>query len=112
MKAWHVHYLNKYPGGQVCSGEDYVDVYDADGNHRVAVRKNGAGQWSDESAAFGLPDCHDLSPIPKDARVHKLHKDGKIGLDEKHAERKAARQALVKDGKIPSMEEAAAAAAE
>jgi hypothetical protein len=112
MKAWHVHYLNKYPGGQVCSGEDYVDVYDADGAHRLAVRKNGAGQWSDVSEEMGLPDRHDLSPIPKDARVHKLQKDGKIGLDEKHEERRAAREKLVKNGKVASIEEAAAAQAE
>lgn len=100
VRSWQVHYMNKYPGGRVIATDSSLDVYDADGNHRVSLCKNGAGQWACASGDCGAMDGHDLSPLPKEARVHKLQKDGKIGLDEKHEERMEARKALAVKGKI------------
>lgn len=82
MKSLVVHYKNKYPNGRVEASEDKLDVYCSDGVHRVALRKGGDGQLKDQSAEMGAVDGHDLSPIPKNTRAHKLHADGKIGLDE------------------------------
>lgn len=82
MKSVVVHYKNKYPNGRIDSSEDKLDVYCSDGVHRVALRRGGDGQMKDLSAEMGAVDCHDLSPIPKNSRAHKLHADGKIGLDE------------------------------
>lgn len=91
MKSLVLHYKNKYPKGQVRFSDDSLDVYSASGEHVIAMRKNGASQMVDVSAEYGLRDSHDLAPIPKDARVHKLV-DGKIGLDEKHEERSKSRE--------------------
>jgi hypothetical protein len=88
MKSWVVHYRNKFPGSKVQSTEDSLDVFSLDGEHLVAVRKDGGGQWRDVSEEMGCLYRHDLAPIHKDARVHKLQKDGKIGLDELAQERK------------------------
>ena len=88
MKSYIVHYKNKYPGSRVEAGEDFLNVYCAGGEHRVALRRNGAGQIVDVSEEYGCLDRHDLAPIPKMSRVHKLHKDGKIGLDEDHVARR------------------------
>ncbi|MDE2102144.1 MAG: hypothetical protein KGL39_33165 [Patescibacteria group bacterium] len=117
-KSWHVHYLNKYPGGHVRSDESSLDVYAADGTHRVALRKSGQGNWVDRSEEMGLADRHDLAPIPKDARVHKLvphvrvdkkgreHTVGeKIGLDEEADSRRALREGFMKDGRVMSCAE-------
>lgn len=106
MKSLYVHYMNKYPGGRVAMSESSLDVYCAEGKHRVALRKNGAGQWLCNSEEFGCEDSHDLAPIPKDARVHKLFKDGKIGKDELHAERAPKAKALAKNGRVLSEDEA------
>ncbi len=105
MLSWVVHYKNKYPGGKVQASENAIDVYDVQNNHAVALRKNGAGQWVDESEKFGCVDKHCLAPIPKDARVHKVV-DGKVGLDEKHEERIEKRADLLRgDRKILSEKE-------
>lgn len=104
MKSWIVHYKNKFPGGQVQASENAIDVYDVDGDHVIALRKNGAGMWADESEALGLSERHDLAPIPKDARVHKVV-DGKVSFDEKHEERKEARKSLLRKNKILSEKE-------
>lgn len=87
MKSWYLHYKNKYPGGQVKMSDSGLDVYSASGEHVICMQKDGAGGFKDVSAELGLRDRHDLSPIPKDSRVHKLV-DGKVGLDEKAEERK------------------------
>jgi hypothetical protein len=108
MDAYAIHYKNKYPDGRVQESETGIDVYDAQGGHRVALRKDGSGQWHDRSARFGCIDAHDLAPIPRDARVHKLSADGKRGLDEKAADRKSKRSAFVKAGKVQSCEELSA----
>lgn len=107
MKSYHVHYANKYPGGRCSGSENSFDAYDAEGNHCVALRKDGAGQWSDKSEEFGCKDKHDLSPIPKDARYMKLYPDGKIGKSEEHDERKpnAHKYAKENGGKVPSEKE-------
>lgn len=111
MKSFVVHYKNKYPGAKVSHSDDSLDVYSADGSeHYVALRKNGAGQILDVSEEMGCRDRHDLAPIPKAARVHKLHADGRIGLDEQAEERRESQQALADlllggKGKVPSEHE-------
>lgn len=104
MLSWVVHYKNKYPGSRVVQSENAMDVYDSSGEHVVAMRKNGAGQWVCESEKYGCVDCHDLAPIPKDARVHKVQ-DGKVGFDEKAEARKEARKGLMRGNKILSEKE-------
>ncbi len=90
-------------------GEDYLDAYCAGGKHRVALRKDGAGQWVDRSQEFGCEDSHDLSPIPKEARAHKLYADGRIAKSEEHDDRAPKGRALAEQhgGRVPSMEELA-----
>lgn len=105
MKSLVVHYKNKYPGGRVSLSDSALDVYNVDGDLCVSLRKNGAGQWVDQSEEMGARDKHCLSPIPKEARVFKLHADGKIGRDEKHEERTKLAQKLVAEGRILSCEE-------
>ena len=87
MKSLYLHYKNKYPGGQVHSTESSLDVYSASGEHVIAMRRDGSGSMIDQSEAFGLRDRHDLAPIPKESRIHKMV-DGKIGLSEESEERK------------------------
>lgn len=105
MLSYILHYKNKYPGGLVQSSASGLDVYDAAGNHCVALRRDGSGALVDQSAQLGCKDAHDLSPIPKDSRVFKLSKDGKIVEDEKAPARKTLREAFLKDGKILSCAE-------
>lgn len=104
MKSYVAHYRNKYPGGQVSFDDERIDAFCADGKHRVALRKNGAGQWVDLSEEMGCVDRHDLSPIPKECRAWKLYKDGRIGPAEEYDERapKAIEVAKVYDGRVPS----------
>lgn len=104
MLSYYVHYKNKYPGGVVQQGESFLDVYNVAGEHAVALRKNGAGQWVDESEKYGCVDKHDLSPIPKDARVYKVI-DSKVAHDDLAQERIEKRKELVRDGKILSIDE-------
>lgn len=104
MKAYVVHYKNKFPGCHIVESEGAIDVY-GDGGHLVSLRKNGAGQWEDKSEENGCVERHDLSPIPKDARIHKLHASGRIGLAEEAVERRKAAQKFMKDGKVQSIEE-------
>lgn len=87
QKSMIVHYKNKYPGSRVSSDDSKLDVYSADGDHLVALRKNGAGQWLDQSEELGCFEKHNPAPIPRAARVHKLFADGKIGLDEESKKR-------------------------
>ena len=105
-KSWVVHYRNKYPGGQVQASDSAIDVYDSHGDHVVALRKNGAGQWSDQSEEFGCKDKHCLAPIPKDARLYK-EIDGKLAKDEKYEERMKAKDEYLcdEDRKVLSCKE-------
>lgn len=86
MKSLQVHYMNKYPGGSVEASDDKLDVYDVDGVRRLALRKNGGGALVDVSEEQGLPDRHDLSPLPKQARLFKVIGE-KIVKDELYSER-------------------------
>ena len=104
MLPYAAHLKNKYPGGRVVVSEEAIDAYCAGGEHRVALRKNGAGQWVDQSERLGCVDSFDLAPIPKDCRVHKAFSD-KLGLDDKADERKEKRKALVRSGKVLSIAE-------
>lgn len=109
MKSLVVHYRNKYPKGRVEASEAHLSVYDSKGELRVAMQKDGHGRLICVSEEMGALDRHDLSPIPKDARVYKLHnREGQqpaIGLSEEAEERKAKRdEYLDADGeKILSM---------
>ena len=100
-KSAIVHLKNKYPGGHVEATENSIDAYDSAGAYVVAIRKNGADQFVDVSKEVGARDTFCLAPIPKEARVHKLHRDGTLGLDEKHEER--AKHKLAIDGRVPSI---------
>ena len=99
--SFHLHYKNKYPGGQVQSSSHGIDVYDADGNHAVALRADGAGSLVCQSEALGCSDRHDLAPIPKDARLYKMV-DGKIAKDDKFEERSKKLKAFLRGSKIAS----------
>ena len=126
MLSLVAHYKNKFPGGQVFLREDSLDVHDAAGNHVVALRKNGAGQWSDESVRMGcvgaaIVKCekhpsgqkqvggHDLSPIPRDARAWKHYsKKGErevLAPAEEHDYRSKAALKMQVGGKILSIAE-------
>lgn len=103
MKSWIVHYKNKFPGALVVAGEDYLDVHFGD-EHLIALRKDGSGSWVDMSAEYGCSERHDLAPIPRDARVHKVV-DNKVGLDELHEERKGKLSLYMEGRKVLSMAE-------
>ena len=106
MKSWVVHYKNKYPGAQIRATEESFDVY-VGNDHKLSLRKSGAGGWSDVSEEMGCSEKHDLSPIPKDARIFKVLADGKIGKDERAEEREEFSAEVSKKygGKIPSVDE-------
>lgn len=97
--------MNRWPGCQVQSSDSSINVYDKKGEHVVAMVKNGAGSWVDKSEELGLKGRFDLSPIPKDARVHKV-KNGKISRDERADEREKMREEFLdKNGRVMSCEE-------
>lgn len=104
MKHLVVHYKNKYPDCHVDHSDDKLDVHGAEGL-LVSLRRDGSGMIVDKSAENGASDKHDLSPIPKDARVHKLYESGKMGLSEESEKRKLAVKKLHVDGKILSINE-------
>jgi len=106
MKSLAVHYMNKYPSCRVSFDDTKLDVISKDGEHLIAMRKNGAGQVVDVSEELGLSERHDLSEIPRDCRFMKLGKDSKISKDEMHDERKPHAEKLVgKHGKVLSCAE-------
>lgn len=103
-KSLQVHYMNKYPGG-ICEANDAgLRAYDADGKLRVCLQKGGDGGLHDVSEEMGLPDRHDLSPIPKDSRVYKVI-GGKIARSEEADEREKSSKQYHRDGRVPSCEE-------
>lgn len=103
-KSWHVHYQNKYPGGYCEESETSFKVYNGEGKLVVCMSKGGDGMWHDRSEEMGLSGKHDLSPIPKDSRVHKVV-GGKIGKDDLADEREELRNEFEREGRIPSCEE-------
>jgi len=105
FKSYFVHYKNKY-GGMVHMTDSSLDVYNQEGEHCVALRKNGAGQIVDASKEFGCKESHDLAPIEKKFRAHKLFKDGSIGKDEEYLSRSEECKKAYKDhGKVYSESE-------
>ena len=104
-KSLVVHLKNKYPDCQVYSSESVISV--CRGNDEILkLQRTAHGAFEDVSEAHGLSEKFDLSPIPKDSRIHKLGKDGKICKDDEHEKRKPIAEAiLAKYGKIPSVEE-------
>ena len=105
MKSYAVHYMNKYPKGKVDFTEDKLNAYDAKGDLVVALRRGGNGQIMDLGPELGAVDRHDLSPLPKNARVFKLYTSGKIGPSEEAAPRAPVADQLAVDGRVPSIEE-------
>lgn len=94
-KSYLAHYKNKYPQCQVTFSDTAFDVYSVGEHglmHLVSLSKNGAGQIVDVSEEHGCYEKHDLSPIPKESRVYKLYKDGKVGPSEEYKERKEWRE--------------------
>ena len=104
MKHFAVHYMNKYPGAIVTHSENQLDVLSSEGL-LVALRRNGHGMIIDAGAECGASDKHDVSPIPKDARVFKLYADGSVKKSEEAAERLVSAKKLAVDGKILSISE-------
>ncbi len=112
MKSYIVHYKNKYPKGEVRHSESGLSVYDSQKKLRVQLAKSGSGDLVDVSEEYGAIDRHDLAPIPKESRIHKLYsREGQqpaIGLSEEHEERSKAIEAILADSdgeRIPSMAE-------
>lgn len=106
MNHLYVHYKNKYPLARVEARESSLDVYSQDGEHLVAVRKNGAGQWADHSELLGCRDRHDMAPIPKDSRLYKhCPKSGAVIKDEKFSERKGLVEKFVDGERVCSCDE-------
>lgn len=105
MKPQLVHLKNQFPGSTFSSSENHVDVTDIDGNLRVSLRKNGAGQIYDAKDETGALEAFSLDPIPKNARVYKLYADGRVGLSEEAAERKLVAKKIAKAGKVLSIAE-------
>lgn len=105
--AHKTHYLNKYPSCKIEMEEDSIKVFD--GNVlRVALRKNGAGMWSDEGEKEGATDRHDLAPIPKNCRAWKCYhgqRGSTVQPAEEYEQRKpfALQVASQFGGKIPSI---------
>ncbi len=103
MKSYIAHYRNKYPSAQVIATDVAIRVISKDGELLVALDKNGAGQWQDVSEELGALDCHDLAPIERKFRAHKLSKDGKLCRDEEYDARiLESRQAEKDEGKVHS----------
>lgn len=106
MKSLIVHLRNKYPECRVEASSSSISVRDEQGELVVLLQKSAHGAFEDVSEEYGASDKFDLSPIPKEARIHKLGKDGKIGKDELHEERvKSSKEILEYYGKIPSIEQ-------
>lgn len=87
MKHLLPMYKNRYPKGHVDMREGSLDVFDAKGEHRVALRVDGSGSLKCVSEELGLPDRHCQAPIPKDARLYKMSKEGKLVKDELYESR-------------------------
>lgn len=103
MKSEAVHYMNKYPKAVVIYDENKLDVL-ADGL-KVALRRDGHGKIVDVSAEMGAQDKHDMSPIPKNARVFKLYDSGKIAKAEEAEERMISRKQILVEDKVLSIAE-------
>lgn len=106
-KSIVVHLKNKYPDCQVYASESSISVV-RENEEILLLKKDAHGSFVDVSEEYGYSERFDLAPIPKEARLHKLSKDGKICKDELCEERKPIAEAIFrKYGKIPSVDELA-----
>lgn len=71
-KVWKEHYEKKYPGGQVQLLEGSLDVWNAKGEHVVALRKDGHGNLVCQSEEHDTLAEHDLAPIPAKVKDHHI----------------------------------------
>lgn len=106
-KSFIAHYRNKYPGGQVQATENALDVFNAAGELAVALRKDGANQFTDASKEMGALHAHCLAPIPKDARVFKVCPNSGALIRDEEADKRApiAAQYAKEYGFVPSCAE-------
>jgi hypothetical protein len=72
--SWKKHYEKKYPGGRVQELNDSLDVWNSEGEHCVALRKDGHGNLVCRSAQHEAKHAHDLAPMP--AKVKPEHVEG------------------------------------
>lgn len=93
MNSILVHLKNCFPTAVIIATQLAIDVM-VEGVHYLGLRV-ADGVFIDKSEELGLPGRFSLAPIPKEARVHKLKKDGTIGLDEDHKSRMKARAAFM-----------------
>lgn len=104
-KSLLVHLKNKYPHCYVGATGSCIEVISDDNEVLVSLAKNAHGEYADRQHDVGARDSFCLAPIPKCSRVYKLGKDGKVGKDEKHEERKPYARILAKEfGMVPSLE--------
>jgi hypothetical protein len=105
MKSYYVHLKNKYPQAQIAAGAESL-IVSHEGEILCAVVKDGGGSWRDAKSEYGARDEFSLAPIPKEARAHKLYKDGTVGRAEEYDVRiKKGRELAAKDGKVKSIKE-------
>lgn len=98
------HYANKYGLENVECSEDKLRAY-CNGKLVLSLKKDGAGNLSDEGEILGLEDRHDLAPIPKDSRIWKRDpKSGALVKDERAAEREQLRAKFSENGRVLSCE--------
>lgn len=98
MKSLVLHYANKFGSlSGIRASDDELRV-EKDGELLVLLKKNGAGQLVDCGAEYGAKHAHCQSPIPRDARLFKADKAGRIVKDEEHDSRKEARKQWEIDG--------------
>lgn len=105
MKALICHLKNKFINAVVTGTGHSISVVSRQGELLVYLVKDASGNYrcaQDHGAKYPF----DLSPIPKDARYYKLHKDNKIAPCEEGQERKdCAYDYCKKYGYVPSESE-------
>ena len=79
--------MNRYGGH--CEATDHeLRAYDSKGKLVVYLQRDGNGSIVDKSEAFGLEGRYNLAPIPKEARLWKHDKAGKLVKTTDHEARK------------------------
>lgn len=97
MNSILVHMKNCFPSALIIATANAIDVM-IEGVHYLGLRV-ADGVFIDKSEELGLPGRYSLAPIPKEARVYKLKKDGTVGLDEESKARMKSRADFMdKDG--------------
>jgi hypothetical protein len=106
QRSFVVHYKNKYPNATIDHGDNHLRVVYAKGEVLVSIKRGGGGVILDCQKEDFARDPHDLSPIPKNARVYKLTGEHTIEKDELAAEREPIAKKLAETyGKVPSLVE-------